>query len=60
MIRKIRKIEIDTGCDCPKCGKPMQRRKRVEVPMNNKGYSEWDFCIFCRHLQHYKEFKLTK
>lgn len=67
--RKIKKeIKImktrTIGRDCPKCGRPMERRKHGanETEHRNKNYyfSEWDYCPICRHVQHYEEFKVYR
>lgn len=56
MKRKI-KI-IGTGNDCPKCGKPMERRAHNLPPKDKTWfYTKWDICVRCRHIQHYEEFK---
>jgi len=49
-------------CICPnKCG-VMQRRVRILPPKDDsigKGFfTEWDFCLLCKHVQHYQEFRV--
>lgn len=59
-LPKNRRIRIGEGKDCPKCKIPMERRKHFEVPKNRVYYfREWDFCLKCKHLQHYEEFKCS-
>ena len=49
--------------DCPKCSTKMERRKHYKITpkMKEKAYlfSEWDFCLKCKHLQHYNKFKMN-
>lgn len=49
------------GENCPKCLKPMERRKRI-LPPKNKSYffTEWDYCKLCSHVQHYEKFKSSE
>lgn len=44
---------------CPKCLKPMVRRKRNKPPNMAKRhyFTEWDFCPGCGSVKHYEEFK---
>ena len=59
-IKSYARIKGD-GNSCPKCGKPMQRRERIKPPENKTYfYKEWDYCIDCRHVQHYEEFKSSQ
>lgn len=56
--KKQKSITIGTGEQCPKCSKPMERRKHNGVIKNPYYYySKWDYCKPCGHLQHYEEFK---
>lgn len=52
-------IVIGNGKDCPKCKKPMDRKKHPLHWKNTKNYyyTEWDHCKNCQHIQHYEEFK---
>ena len=49
---------IGEGNNCPKCGKPMQRREHKEITQKilNQPYyfSEWDVCRPCHHIQMYE------
>ncbi len=55
---KIKKIEvIGLGENCPKCEKPMERRKHRDSTDKIYFYSKWDYCKNCYHVQHYPEFK---
>ena len=44
-------ITVGTGDICPKCSRPMTRRK----PAAGKPvvYAYWDYCNPCGHVQHY-------
>ena len=53
------KYILSEGKICPKCRKPMQRRKHTEPPTDKSFYSEWDYCRPCGHIQHYQEFKVN-
>lgn len=64
MVTKLKKLErikkiqiIGFGNECPKCSEPMQRRKHRAQPDKTFFYSQWDYCIPCKHVQHYEEFK---
>ena len=52
-------ITVGEGKDCPKCYKPMERRKHPAHWKSSKTYyyTQWDFCKKCQHVQHYEEFK---
>lgn len=55
---RVKKIEvIGVGNDCPKCSKPMERRRHRDQPKNTWFYEKWDYCKECKHIQHYEEFK---
>lgn len=46
------------GNKCPKCKKVMERRERIKMPKNKTYYfTEWDYCLNCKFVQHYDEFK---
>lgn len=45
------------GKECPKCGIKMQRRKHSGKPKTTYYFTAWDYCLPCRHVQHYEEFK---
>lgn len=56
--RKLNKgIVSSSGNNCPKCHQPMERRKRTKTPEKQFYFTEWDYCIGCKHIQHYDEFK---
>ena len=45
---------------CPKCSQPMVRKYRNKKHDRKKkayGYTEWDYCLSCRHIQHYEKYK---
>ncbi len=62
MSKKNKAEHIGNGRECPKCGKPMERRehKNIGAKQLNKTYyyREWDYCQPCGHLQHYEEYKV--
>lgn len=44
---------------CPKCRTLMTRKYRKQKKIHKKyGFSEWDYCLKCNHIQHYEEFKI--
>lgn len=56
--KRMSKIKITGyGKECPKCSKPMQRRKHLTRPLKSHFYTEWDYCEKCKHVQHYEEYK---
>lgn len=56
--RKLNKgIVSSSGNNCPKCNNPMERRKRTKPVDKPFYYTEWDYCIGCKHIQHYDDFK---
>lgn len=66
-IDTMKNIRLGIGNECPKCFKSMERRGHKEI--NNKikkmsyYYTSWDYCISCKHLQHYeanKKFNLNR
>lgn len=60
--RKKRVSIICDGLDCPKCNRPMQRRKHSSITPKElkKAYyfSEWDYCVSCKHIQLYEKYKI--
>lgn len=52
-------IKIGIGDKCPKCNEDMERRSHPKHWINKKSffYTEWDYCIDCKHVQHYDRFK---
>ena len=51
-------IVIGIGNNCPKCSKPMERRRHAGKIRNpHCYYSKWDYCNNCKHVQHYEEYK---
>jgi hypothetical protein len=54
-VKKV--ISVLSQMDCPKCRKPMERRRHREIPLTKYFYSEWDYCRWCKHVQHYEEFR---
>lgn len=54
--------EPGKGNPCPKCLRPMERRKHkvITEKLMKKFYyfSQWDVCRSCKHIQHYPEFKV--
>lgn len=57
--RSNKAIIIGEGENCPKCKKPMSRKKHPPHWRNIKSYyyTEWDYCKPCGHVQHYEEYK---
>lgn len=57
-----RKISIEGGKICPKCGSRMQRwmhSRNWKLPIGQNYYFKyWDTCQKCRRLQHYEEAKV--
>lgn len=35
----------------------MQRRKRICSRIDTYWFSEWDYCVNCKHVQHYEKYK---
>lgn len=57
MSRKNRYLVKGNRELCSKCFKTMERRCHKGKPKNiNLYYSEWDFCIRCKRIQHYRKF----
>lgn len=53
---------IGTGLPCPKCNKEMFRKKaEITVDRLRQPYffSEWDYCVPCKHVQHYEKYKVN-
>ena len=59
----MKKVKIKgNGNNCPKCSNPMQRREHTDkYDFKARAYyfKEWDYCLQCKHLQHYEEFKVN-
>ena len=62
MSKKNRSIKYGLGKECSSCGEIMERRKPLEGKIFDKSFyfTEWDFCLNCRRVQHYEEFKKYK
>jgi len=57
-LQRLKNIErIGDGKPCPKCFKVMERRKHKDIPSKTWFYQKWDYCLDCKHVQHYEEFK---
>ena len=62
MSKKNNKVIIvGAGNECI-CGAIMERRKPKSVDRFSKSFyfTEWDFCLKCKRVQHYEEFKKWK
>ncbi len=59
MKKNNKAIVIGNGENCPKCFKPMERRKHPPHWVNRKNYyfTEWDYCTKCNHTQLYEKYK---
>lgn len=56
-MSKSKGVTYSKGENCPKCHLPMERRhKRTIPPLGKRYYKEWDWCLKCKHLQHYHKF----
>ena len=58
---KLNIVTVGTGADCPRCGRPMERRGHADgfipPPQLKYYFAYWDWCSDCRHVQHYEEAK---
>jgi hypothetical protein len=59
MKKSNKAIIVGKGEECPKCFKEMEHRKHPDHWESRKSYfyTEWDYCPFCKHVQHYEKFK---
>jgi hypothetical protein len=53
-------IILSSGPPCPKCKKPMETKTRTSPPSNCSTFyfSQWDYCLECRYIQHYEKYKV--
>jgi hypothetical protein len=58
-VQKSKAIVSGIGLPCPKCHKPMQRKRHPEgwKPKDKWYFEQWDVCTPCGHVQHYNEFR---
>jgi bacterioferritin-associated ferredoxin len=56
----MKALTIGLGSQCPKCHRAMERRQHKPEwkPRTNYWFEWWDYCVPCRHVQHYEVAKV--